>query len=259
MNKKTTWILAPVAVVALSLSGCGDNSSDSAATSATSAESTTSAASTSSGAAAPASNMMEKIPSPFVMTPQMEPTYVGTVDGTDAYVALARSGNDMVAFLCDGDQMWTWMTGTMEGDTATMSSPDGATLTATMSDGTVTGQVSAPGMPDKAFTAQPAAAEEGLFRATTNHDGADYTLGWIMTANGVRGLERQANGSSTGAIAVDRNGDDMDDRQRERRQERRDQLDCDQMNNYNNWLASQPQTPPVVEMASMNSAQMEGC
>jgi hypothetical protein len=31
------------------------------------------------------------------------------------------------------------------------------------------------------------------------------------------------------------------------------------MNNYNNWLASQPQTPPVVEMASMNSAQMEGC
>ena len=30
MNKKTTWILAPLAAVALSLSGCGDDSSDSA-------------------------------------------------------------------------------------------------------------------------------------------------------------------------------------------------------------------------------------
>ena len=98
-----------------------------------------------------------------------------------------------------------------------------------------------------------------MFRATTNHDGADYTLGWIMTADGVRGLERQANGSSTGAIAVDRNDDDMDDRQRERRQERREQLDCDEMNNYNMWLVAQPQTPPVAEMVSMNSVQMEGC
>lgn len=58
MNKKTTWILAPLAAVALSLSGCGDDSSDSAA------PSTTSAAATSSGEAAPASNMMEKVPSP---------------------------------------------------------------------------------------------------------------------------------------------------------------------------------------------------
>ncbi|KXX54743.1 hypothetical protein [Rhodococcus sp. LB1] len=253
MNKKTTWILAPLAAVALSLSGCGDDSSDSAA------PSTTSAAATSSGEAAPASNMMEKVPSPFVMTPQMEPTYVGSVDGSDAYVALARSGDEMIAFLCDGDQMWTWMTGTMDGDKASLSSPDGATLTASMSDGTVTGQVSAPGMPDKAFVAHPAAADEGMFRATTNHDGADYTLGWIMTADGVRGLERQANGSSAGAIAVDRNDDQMDDRQRERRQERREQLDCEEMNNYNMWLVAQPQTPPVVEMASMNSMQMEGC
>ncbi len=93
----------------------------------------------------------------------------------------------MIAFLCDGDQMWKWMTGTMDGDKASLSSPDGATLTASMSDGTVTGQVSAPGMPDKAFVAHPAAADEGMFRATTNHDGADYTLGWIMTADGVRG------------------------------------------------------------------------
>ncbi|MFC9834797.1 hypothetical protein ACFVKB_13355 [Rhodococcus sp. NPDC127530] len=253
MNKKTTWILAPLAAVALSLSGCGDDSSDSAA------PSTTSAAATSSGEAAPASNMMEKIPSPFVMTPQMEPTYVGSVDGSDAYIALARSGNDMIAFLCDGDQMWTWMTGTMDGDKATLSSPDGATLTASMSDGTVTGQVSAPGMPDKAFVAHPAAADEGMFRATTNRDGADYTLGWIMTSDGVRGLERQANGSTTGNIAVDRNEDQMDDRQRERRAERREQLDCDQMNNYNMWLVAQPQTPPVAEMVSMNGVQMEGC
>ncbi|AII08941.1 MULTISPECIES: hypothetical protein [Rhodococcus] len=253
MNKKTTWILAPLAAVALSLSGCGDDSSDSAA------PSTTSAAATSSGEAAPASNMMEKVPSPFVMTPQMEPTYVGSVDGSDAYVALARSGDEMIAFLCDGDQMWTWMTGTMDGDKASLSSPDGATLTASMSDGTVTGQVSAPGMPDKAFVAHPAGADEGMFRATTNRDGADYTLGWIMTADGVRGLERQANGSTAGGIAVDRNDDQMDDRQRERRQERREQLDCDEMNNYNTWLVSQPQTPPVAEMVSMNSVQMEGC
>ncbi|GAF44763.1 hypothetical protein [Rhodococcus wratislaviensis] len=253
MNKKTTWILAPLAAVALSLSGCGDDSSDSAA------PSTTSAAATSSGEAAPASNMMEKVPSPFVMTPQMEPTYVGSVDGSDAYVALARSGDEMIAFLCDGDQMWTWMTGTMDGDKASLSSPDGATLTASMSDGTVTGQVSAPGMPDKAFVAHPAGADEGMFRAATNRDGADYTLGWIMTADGVRGLERQANGSTAGGIAVDRNDDQMDDRQRERRQERREQLDCDEMNNYNMWLVSQPQTPPVAEMVSMNSVQMEGC
>lgn len=254
MNKKTTWILAPLAAATLALSGCGNDSSDSSAPSATSA-----AEATSSGEAAPASNMMEKIPSPFVMTPQMDPTYVGSVDGTDAYIALARSGDEMVAFLCDGDEMWTWMTGTMDGDKASMSSPDGATLTASMSDGTVTGQVSAPGMPDKAFTAKPVAAEDGLFRATTNHDGTDYTLGWIMTPDGVRGLERQANGSTTGGIAVDRNGDDMDDRQRERRQERREQLDCDEMTNYNMWLVAQPQTPPVAEMVSMNSVQMEGC
>ncbi|MCQ4118074.1 hypothetical protein [Rhodococcus tibetensis] len=260
MTTKTTWILGPLTVIALALSGCGDDSSGSSAASDTSAPSagTTSppnAGTTSAAAAA----LMEQIPSPFVEKPQLERTFLGAVDDSDAYVAVVTSGSDAVAFLCDGHDMWMWMSGEMDGDRLALTAPDGSTLTGTMSDGKVSGTVTGAGMTDKAFEAEPAAADEGLFRATTDHDGADYTLGWIMSSDGVRGLERRADGSSTGGIAVDH--DDMDDRNRDRRQERRDndQAACQEMGGYNDWLAAQPQTPPVSEMMSMNSMQMEGC
>jgi hypothetical protein len=257
VHTKTTWILGPLTVIVLAVSGCGDDSSGSSAASDTSTPSASTAATTTAAAAA----LMEQIPSPFEEEPQLERTFLGAVDDSDAYVAVVTSGSDAVAFLCDGDDMWMWMSGTMDGDRLALTAPDGSTLTGTMSDGKVSGTVTGAGMTDKAFEAAPAAADEGLYRATTNRDGADYTLGWIMRTDGVRGLERQANGSTTGGIAVDRNDDDMDERNRERRQERRDddQAACEQMGGYNDWLASQPQTPPVSEMMSMNSMQMEGC
>ncbi|MFZ2174208.1 MAG: hypothetical protein WAW17_09265 [Rhodococcus sp. (in: high G+C Gram-positive bacteria)] len=255
MNKKTT-ILGLLAAILLMLNGCGGDSSAPSATSVTTASGAT--------AGAPAGNVMEQIPSPFTPAPQIEPTYIGDVDDSDAYVAVAMSGNEAVAFVCDGDDRWMWLTGHREGDQLTMSGPGDATLTASMAGGAMTGQVTGAGLSDAEFDAAPAGQDEGLYRATTDHEGATYTLGWIMRADGVRGMERRADGTSINAIAVDRGDDDkidMDDRQRRRLQDRRedDSVACAEMKAYNDWLASQPQTPAVTEMMSMNTTRMGGC
>ncbi len=80
MHTKTTWILGPLTVIVLAMSGCGDDSSGSSAASDTSAAaSATTTASTTAAAAA----LMEQIPSPFVEEPQLERTFLGAVDDSD--------------------------------------------------------------------------------------------------------------------------------------------------------------------------------
>lgn len=153
----------------------------------------------------PAVELLAAIPSPFTDDPQVDKTFVGQLAGTPTYVAVVASGGQAVGFFCDGNQVWGWLTGRVDGDRITLAGKDGAELSATLADDRVNGTLTSAtdGLAGAAFQAHLAGPDEGLFRANTEHDGRSYVLGWILTSDGVRGLEQDEFGGTKNAVAAD--------------------------------------------------------
>ncbi len=236
MNARSILLTTLCAVTVL-LTGCAaDTDSGPPASSSPAA---TSAVATSTTAAA-SDPIIERIPSPFTTDPQVRDTYLGAVDGSDAYIAVVVADGRAVAFVCDGEQLWAWLTGTVTPPVASLtpdtagklelSGPDGGRLTGELRDGAVTGTVTLAGVDGGAFTARPAAADEGVYRAAVTKDGQPWTLGWILRADGMRGLLRSGPNSSAGISA------DRDDRRDDRR--RREQAEANRCAKLASDLAS---------------------
>ena len=211
-------ILAALAVTALtSLAACSSDESSSAPTTSASAS-----------ADAAMQSMMDSIPSPFVNAPQAANTYLGSVDGTDAYIAVIMAGDKAVAFLCDGASMWEWPTGTFNDNRVQLTNSSGTTVGARLDGSTLTGTVKIGGA-DHNFTAVPAQANEGVYRTVVNENGQTSTVGWIIRDAGGRGFERSSTGAITNAIRSDTQDTEDDRRQRDRRDERDEQLRCQRL------------------------------
>ncbi|MBJ8345012.1 hypothetical protein [Antrihabitans sp. YC2-6] len=213
MNRLTVrTVLAALAVTSSTLLiGC--SSDESSTDSATSASSAAPASATQSTDA-----MMELIPSPFADAPQPAGTYLGSVDGTDAYIALVMSGDNAVAFICDGSSMWAWPNGTFTDNQLSLSDTSGMAVQARMVGGAISGTVKIGGT-DHNFTATPAEVGEGVYRTIVDEDGVQSTVGWIIRNEGARGLERSSTGAISNAISTNRIENDDDRRRRERREE----------------------------------------
>ena len=112
-----------------------------------------------------------------------EVTYAGRVDGGAATVAIAVTGEQAVAYVCDGRQIEAWLQGTASTGTLALTGPDGASLTGTYGNGVAAGDVAAGG---KAwtFTAPVAVAPAGLYRAASVVAGAQVVGGWIVLPDG---------------------------------------------------------------------------
>ena len=207
--KHTLWAAVLSTAAALVLGGCG-------------ADSTSNETPTTTAAAQP---LTERIPSPFVDgAAQLPGTYVGAIADTDAFVAVVVDGADATAFVCDGGDVWSWLTGTVDDGRLALSGSNGTSLDGTITGGTVTGQFSGLGLSGNAFEAATAGDGEGVFRTVTELDGEQYTLGWIVTTDGVRGNMRNGAGQSANPL---RAGDDRDDRRD--RQERQEAQRCEDL------------------------------
>jgi len=113
-------------------------------------------------------------------------TYVGTVSGSDALVAIAVQGDgDVIAYSCGGELdlqvMTTWISGARTGDTFELERGDG-TISGTIGDGVVTGFVELDVM--RAFTATLTVPGEptGLFGA--GMDDRDCLTGVVVLPGG---------------------------------------------------------------------------
>jgi hypothetical protein len=97
--------------------------------------------------------------------------YVGTVEGSGAYIAVVDRGGVVEAYVCDGAGTYAWLRGTAEDGTvtATSATDDEATtaqyeLAAQLEGDQVAGTVTFPDGTQHAFTATKATGKAGLYQ-----------------------------------------------------------------------------------------------
>jgi len=114
-------------------------------------------------------------------------SFVGRVEGTDAFIALVSDGTKVGGYVCDGNRVSTWFeVADISGGKASLATRDGQALgEATLSGDTATGTVSISGA-DHAFAAQLATGDAGLYRAVKGKAGqpGSVEVGWIVLGDG---------------------------------------------------------------------------
>jgi hypothetical protein len=121
--------------------------------------------------------------------------WVGKVDGTDAYIAIASNGEEVMAYICDGKTITQWYRGqaTTGGlDLAAGSAKLQAQLTVDAANGSIT---LADGESFN-FQATRAAGDAGLYRLEETVDDETWTAGWVVLNDGqLRGLRVSSKGT----------------------------------------------------------------
>jgi hypothetical protein len=112
-------------------------------------------------------------------------TFVGKVDGTKAYVAVeVRPGAPVRAYVCDGQAVAQWFSGTPSGDVLQATAESGTGVVAATRHGDAfTGTVTVAGVAHP-FTAARAAYPGGLYLAGTPADRGGLRGTWIVLADG---------------------------------------------------------------------------
>jgi hypothetical protein len=115
---------------------------------------------------------------------------VGTVDGTDAFIALVpQENNGLIAYVCDGQTISVWFRGERNGNAVDLAAATGARLQASLESDAAAGTVTLADGQTHSFTASLASGEAGLYRAEETLDGNNYVGGWIILNDGSqRGL-----------------------------------------------------------------------
>lgn len=110
-------------------------------------------------------------------------TFVGYVENSDAFVALVRADDSVVAYVCDGRKTATWLRGEADGRTFDVTAGE-ARLRAVFERGAITGTFTSAQGGAYPFVARPAAAGGGFYRATATLAGLGYVGGWIVLSDG---------------------------------------------------------------------------
>jgi hypothetical protein len=128
-------------------------------------------------------------------SPQSENGFVGSVDGTDAFVSLVVGEDKAAAYVCNGDeQIAEYFWGSVDDSSSfTLESTEGATITAGFEDGTFSGQVTLPDGSTYKFETTEASQEAGIYLvAGENAVTAGVAGGWVVDGdNNERGALRR--------------------------------------------------------------------
>lgn len=121
------------------------------------------------------------------LPPEPDPvTYVGYVDGGGASVAVVVTGDEAIAYVCDGVAVEAWVSGSAEDGRLALTNDDGDTLTGAYDDSELTGETEAGGL-TWTFTVEQVDPPEGLYRfADTIVGGAEVVGGWIVLPDGTQ-------------------------------------------------------------------------
>lgn len=112
-------------------------------------------------------------------------TYVGYVDGGGASVAVIVTGDEAIAYVCDGASVEAWLDGSAEDGRLDLTGTNG-TLTGAYDERGATGEATV-GDHSWTFTIEEVAAPEGLYRfADTIAGEADVVAGWIVLPDGTQ-------------------------------------------------------------------------
>ncbi len=110
-------------------------------------------------------------------------TYVGQVEGSNAYVAIVEQASGVVAYLCDSDTIGLWFNGEAGTGSLDLTHQSGARLTAEKTATGYDGTVTLDGQPLTFTTAEashPAGLWEGFAFAGAEDPAAAGRFGWIV-------------------------------------------------------------------------------
>jgi hypothetical protein len=126
-------------------------------------------------------------------------SYVGTVRGTHAFVALVTHGSSVIAYVCDSKTIAQWFKGSLKAGKATLTSSDGYVLRVTIANRKANGSVHAAGARAAVhrFSSARGTKPAGLYRGVKTVTGKRYVGGWIVLPDG-----RQRGEVVTGATDV---------------------------------------------------------
>jgi hypothetical protein len=105
--------------------------------------------------------------------------YAGRTADDSAAIAIAILGDQAAAYLCDGENVESWLRGTVKGNEISLTSRKGAALEAKLNGRTLVGKIELDNDELK-FAIKEAKPPAGLYRAR----GAKTTIGWIILPDG---------------------------------------------------------------------------
>ncbi len=115
--------------------------------------------------------------------PTREAVYTGLSSGEELTVAVAVSGEEASAYICDGERIESWLEGTVSGEQVDLEGRNGARLTATLSDIAALGIVTV-GDRQLPFSAAVAGPPAGIYEGNATVDGESNRIGWIVLPSG---------------------------------------------------------------------------
>lgn len=119
-------------------------------------------------------------------------TYVGTAQGTAAFVAVVVDGTRALAYVCDGlpanptgtvPSVQAWFNGPSDGKTMDLKQPAGR-LQLRLIDAEMTGTVTLTDGREVTVTGRLVTGDAGLYRAEAEGSGSKAVAGWILAADG---------------------------------------------------------------------------
>jgi hypothetical protein len=127
-------------------------------------------------------------PAPTFFDIQGENGFVGSVQGTDAFVSILAGESEAVAYVCNGDEKISeWFKGAVNDPTViNLNNDNGALLSAYFTDGVFQGDIKLSSGITHAFQADPATtAEAGIYRVIDdNTTTAQIDAGWVLLSSG---------------------------------------------------------------------------
>jgi hypothetical protein len=142
---------------------------------------------------------------PPVGTQQVQ-QFVGTVEGSNAFIGIATQENRILAYVCDGTleqapTTYAWFKGEVSGNSFDLTSEDGLHLTGQLESNTANGRVQFADGSEHAFAADLARPPAGLFRLEQTVEANQIISGWIVLANReFRGGNKMSGDGSLGKI-----------------------------------------------------------
>lgn len=119
---------------------------------------------------------------PVAQQEPMTGTWAGHLK--EGSLAIAAKNGAAIAYLCDGDKLEEWMTGTAIGGKLELKSDDGSRLTGTASKDKASGTVTVDDGKARTFDIAVARKPSGLYRFASQVRGAKIIGGWIVLKDG---------------------------------------------------------------------------
>ena len=119
---------------------------------------------------------------PVAQAEPMTGTWAGHLK--EGSLAIAAKNGAAIAYLCDGDKLEEWMTGTAIGGKLDLKSDDGSRLTGTADKKQAKGTVTVDDGKARTFDIDVAKKPSGLYRFASQVRGAKIVGGWIVLKDG---------------------------------------------------------------------------